>query len=189
MEEIYMKATGLRVCAAIIFLIGIVAGVIAFISADAAFTGVIALLLFVAIGFAIALILCIIANSKENKEKRANINAAMNAVEDVTVLDSDEIAIAEDVPAIDDIFADDEFLLDPIEEEAEVDAPKTKYQIVREKIIAHTPITEEHLDKAEKIGKVAIPVAAAASVVLMAAKLAGYQKNERRRRAFFDWIG
>lgn len=178
-----MKAKGLRVLAAIMFLVGIVAGVVALIVADATIKGVIALLLSVAIGLIVAIILCAVAN---NKEKRERIRASMNMVEDATILDSigsDEIAIADDVPAIDDIIDDDaDIIID------DIDAPKTKYQIVREKIIEHTPLTEEHLDKAEKIGKVALPVAAAASVLLMAAKLAGYQKSERRRRAFFNWI-
>lgn len=183
-----MKAKGLRVFAAIMFLVGIAAGVVALIVSDATLKGVIALLLSVAIGLVVAIILCAVAN---NKEKRERIRASMDVVDDASVFDpieNNEITIAEDIPAIDNILdEDDDFILDPINEDV-VDAPKTKYQIVREKIIEHTPLTEEQLDKAEKIGKVAIPVAAAASVVLMAAKLASYQKSERRRRAFFNWI-
>ena len=76
--------------------------------------------------------------------------------------------------------------VEPVEE---VELPKTKYQMVRDLIVEKTPITNEQIDKAEKIGKVAIPVAAAATVVLMAAKLVSYRKQEIRRRTFFDWLG
>ncbi|MBO7175615.1 MAG: hypothetical protein J6V57_07710, partial [Spirochaetaceae bacterium] len=65
----------------------------------------------------------------------------------------------------------------------------TKYQIVREKIVEKTPITEEQLTKAEKITKVAVPALAVCTVVLMAAKLSSYRKGEARRRTFYDWLG
>jgi hypothetical protein len=60
--------------------------------------------------------------------------------------------------------------------------------MVRDLVVEKTPITNEQIDKAEKIGKIAIPVAAVATVVLMAAKLSSYRKNEIRRRTFFDWL-
>ena len=101
---------------------------------------------------------------------------------DDVVFDETEVEI-EELPE----FNPEEALeVEPVEE---VELPKTKYQILRDKIVEHTPITYEQLDKAEKVGKVAIPVAAATAVVLMVAKLASYRKQEIRRRTFFDWLG
>ena len=101
-----------------------------------------------------------------------------------------EVAIEEEASEFGDL---PEFLpeegeveIEPVEE---VELPKTKYQMVRDLIVEKTPITNEQIDKAEKIGKVALPVAAAATVVLMAAKLVSYRKQEIRRRTFFDWLG
>ena len=192
-----MKAKGLRVVAGLIILIGIVAGVAALIIDNCGTMGIIALGLSVAIGIVIACILFTVAN---NKEKRERIRASMEAVEDASIFDAIEEPVVEDlvfdteVSEFGDIpeFVPEEdvdttdLIFDPIEEEVEV--PKTKYQMVRDFVVEKTPITNEQIDKAEKIGKVAIPVAAVATVVLMAAKLASYRKNEIRRRTFFDWL-
>ena len=118
--------------------------------------------------------------------------AAEEAVEDASIFDPVEEPAPE--VALEEVVSDLDELLDvPSEEEAEVveEAPKyhPAYQYVRDKIVEKTPITNEQLDKAEQIGKVAIPVAAAATVVLMAAKLVQYRKQEIRRRTFFDWLG
>jgi len=50
-------------------------------------------------------------------------------------------------------------------------------------------VTEEQLEKAEKIGKIAVPVGAACIVLAMAAKLKGYKAGEARRRTFYNWLG
>ncbi len=187
-----MKAKGLRVFAGLIILVGIVAGVVALILANGDPMGIVALGLSIAIGVVIACILFAVAN---NKEKRERIRASMEAVEDASIFDPIEEPVAEDIILDDTVseFGDlpefapeEEFAVEPVEE---VELPKTKYQILRDKIVEHTPITYEQLDKAEKVGKVAIPVAAAATVVLMVAKLASYRKSEIRRRTFFDWLG
>ena len=192
-----MKAKGLRVVAGLIILIGIVAGVAALIIDNCGTMGIIALGLSVAIGIVIACILFTVAN---NKEKRERIRASMEAVEDASIFDAIEEPVVEDlvfdteVSEFGDIpeFVPEEdvdttdLIFDPIEEEVEV--PKTKYQMLRDYIVEKTPIPNEQIDKAEKVGKVAIPVAAVATVVLMAAKLASYRKNEIRRRTFFDWL-
>ena len=189
-----MKAKGLRVFAVLMIFVGIIAGVAALILANGDPMGILALGLSIAIGVVIACILFAVAN---NKEKRERIRASMEAVEEASIFDPIEEPVVEDIVLDDTVsefedfseFApeEEEIAIEPVEEVVEL--PKTKYQILRDKIVEHTPITNEQIDKAEKIGKVAIPVAAVATVVLMAAKLASYRKNEVRRRTFFDWIG
>ena len=187
-----MKATGFRVIAVLFILLGVAAGAVAFVATDAAIEGIVALVLAVALGIVISLIFFALAN---NKEKREKIRASMEAVEDATVLDPIEEPVIDDV-VLDETEVEIEELPEFNPEEAlevepveEVELPKTKYQILRDKIVEHTPITYEQIDKAEKVGKVAIPVAAATAVVLMVAKLASYRKQEIRRRTFFDWLG
>ena len=187
-----MKAKGLRVFGGLIILVGIIAGVVALILANGDPMGIVALGLSVLIGVVIACVLFTVAN---NKEKRERIRASMEAVEDATVLDPIEEPVIDDV-VFDETEVEIEELPEFNPEEAlevepveEVELPKTKYQILRDKIVEHTPITYEQIDKAEKVGKVAIPVAAATAVVLMVAKLASYRKQEIRRRTFFDWLG
>jgi hypothetical protein len=193
-----MKATGFRVIAVLFILLGVAAGVVAFVATDAAIEGILALILSVALGVVISFIFFAIA---ANKEKRERIRASMEAVENATVLDPieepavEDIVLDEEIPnfeEIPDFNATEE--INFIEEPAEIieDAPKKyhpAYQYVRDKIVEKTPVTNEQIDKAEKIGKIAIPVAAVATVALMAAKLVSYRKNETRRRTFFDWLG
>ena len=196
MEENSMKAKGIRVIANLILWVGVIACLGGFILALLLSMGnpiglpteyvpdqwcYITLGLVFAVVLIVGIILHVVAG---NKEKREQIRACMEAVEEATVLDAEEEIeevveeeIPEEVVAVEETEA-------PAEE-----APKTKYQIVRETLIAKTPITEEQLDKAEKVGKVAIPVAAACTVVLMVAKLASYRKGEIRRRTFYNWLG
>ena len=188
-----MKAKGLRVFGGLIILVGIIAGVVALILANGDPMGIVALGLSVAIGVVIA---CILFAAANNKEKRERIRASMEVVEDATILDPieepvvDELVLDEEISDLEELpefNPEEEIAVEPVEEAVEL--PKTKYQILRDKIVEHTPITYEQLDKAEKVGKVALPVAAAATVVLMVAKLASYRKQEIRRRTFFDWLG
>lgn len=193
-----MKAKGLRVFAVILIFVGIIAGVVTLIIADGDPLGIPALALSVFIGVALACILFTIAN---NKEKRERIRASMEVVEDASIFDPIEDTVVEDDIILDDEVSefgdlpeflpeeeeDVDLMIEPVEEV--VEAPKTKYQILRDFVVEKTPITNEQIDKAEKIGKVAIPAAAVATVVLMAAKLASYRKSEVRRRTFFDWLG
>lgn len=192
-----MKATVFRIIAVLFILLGVAAGVVAFVATDAAIEGIIALVLSVALGIVISLIFFAIAH---NKEKRERIRASMEAVEDATILDP------VDEPAVQDIVLDDEVVdfeelpdLDTTEEVELIEDPAPvveeepkkyhpAYQYVRDKVVEKTPITNEQIDKAEKIGKIAVPVAAVATVALMAAKLVSYRKNETRRRTFFDWL-
>ncbi len=187
-----MKAKGLRVFAVLMIFVGIIAGVAALLLAQDDPMGIVALGLSVAIGIVIA---CILFAAANNKEKRERIRASMEAVEDATVLDPieepvEDVVFDEEVSEFGDLpeFVPEESEVE-VEAVEEVELPKTKYQILRDKIVEHTPITYEQLDKAEKVGKVAVPVAAAAAVVLMVAKLASYRKQEIRRRTFFDWLG
>ena len=193
-----MKAKGLRALAYIFILIGIIAGVVALVMSGASTEGIMIFGLAVALGVVIAIILFVAAN---NKEKRERIKASMEVVEDASIFDPvEEIAdeTADDLILVEDevvsefgdlpeFLPEDDMTLEPVEEV--VEAPKTKYQILRDYVVEKTPITNEQIDKAEKIGKVAIPVAAVATVVVMAAKLANYRKSAARRRTFFDWLG
>ena len=188
-----MKAKGFRVFAVLFILIGVVAGVVTSLFVNELLTRVIVLALCIAIGLVLAAIFFAIAN---NKEKRERIRASMEAVEDASIFDPIEEPVEEivlddttDFEEIPEFLPedDDALIVEPIE--TTIDAPKTKYQMLRDTIVEKTPITNEQIDKAEKIGKIAIPVAAAATVVLMAAKLANYRKQEVRRRTFFDWLG
>ena len=186
-----MKAKGLRVFGVLVILVGIIAGVVALLLSGFDTMGILALGLSTLIGVVIACILFAVAN---NKEKRERIRASMEAVEDATVLDPIEEPVVDDVLAetdaeieeLPEFNPEEDLAVEPVED---VELPKTKYQILRDKIVEHTPITYEQLDKAEKVGKVALPVAAAATLVLMVAKLASYRKQEIRRRTFFDWLG
>ena len=196
-----MKAKGLRALAYIFILIGIIAGVVALVMSGASTEGIMIFGLAVARGVVIAIILFVAAN---NKEKRERINASMEAVEDASIFDpveepveveeivADDIILVEDEEVsefgdLPEFLPEEDLALEPVEEV--VEAPKTKYQILRDYVVEKTPITNEQIDKAEKIGKVAIPVAAVATVVVMAAKLANYRKSAARRRTFFDWLG
>ena len=196
-----MKSKGIRVLANLILCVGVIACLVGFILALMLANGnnvlglatdyvpgaidylALAAILFIVI--IVAVILHIVAG---NKEKRERIRACMDIVEDASVLDpvEEEIVVEEEQPVELPELPEVELVEEPVEI---VEEPKTKYQLVREKIVELTPITEEQIDKAEKIGKVAIPVAATAAVVLMVAKLANYRKAEVRRRTFFDWIG
>ena len=196
-----MKAKGLRALAYIFILFGIIAGVVALVMSGASTEGIMIFGLAVALGVVIAIILFVAAN---NKEKRERINASMEAVEDASIFDpveepveveeivADDIILVEDEEVsefgdLPEFLPEEDLALEPVEEV--VEAPKTKYQILRDYVVEKTPITNEQIDKAEKIGKVAIPVAAVATVVVMAAKLANYRKSAARRRTFFDWLG
>ena len=193
-----MKAKGLRALAYIFILIGIIAGVVALVMSGASTEGIMIFGLAVALGVVIAIILFVAAN---NKEKRERIKASMEVVEDASIFDpveeiadetADDLILAEDEEVsefgdLPEFLPEEDLALEPVEEV--VEAPKTKYQILRDYVVEKTPITNEQIDKAEKIGKVAIPVAAVATVVVMAAKLANYRKSAARRRTFFDWLG
>ena len=174
-----MKAKGLRVFAVLMIFVGIIAGVVALIAAQGDPMGYVALGLSVVIGIVVA---CILFAAANNKEKRERIRASMEVVEEVAI--EEEASEFGDLPEF--LPEEGEVEIEPVEE---VELPKTKYQMVRDLIVEKTPITNEQIDKAEKIGKVALPVAAAATVVLMAAKLVSYRKQEIRRRTFFDWLG
>lgn len=193
-----MKAKGLRALAYIFILIGIIAGVVALVMSGASTEGIMIFGLAVALGVVIAIILFVAAN---NKEKRERIKASMEVVEDASIFDpveeiadetADDLILVEDEEVsefgdLPEFLPEEDLALEPVEEV--VEAPKTKYQILRDYVVEKTPITNEQIDKAEKIGKVAIPVAAVATVVVMAAKLANYRKSAARRRTFFDWLG
>lgn len=195
-----MKSKGIRVLANLILCVGVVACLVGFILAlmlangnnvlglDTDYIpGAIDYLALAAILFIVIIVAVILHVVAGNKEKRERIRACMDMVEDASVLDPvEEEIVVEDEPAELPELPEAELVEEPVEL---VEEPKTKYQLVREKIVELTPITEEQLDKAEKIGKVAVPVAATAAVVLMIAKLASYRKAEVRRRTFFDWIG
>ena len=187
-----MKAKGFRVFAVLFILLGLIVGVAAFLLIGEMPAKVIAAVLCAAIGIVLGVIFFTVASNKEKREKiRAAMEAAEEAVEDASILDAvEEEPVAE--ITLDEVASDLDELVEEIEEEAAAEETRNyhpAYKYVRDKIIEKTPVTEEQMDKAEKIGKVALPVAAAATVVLMAAKLVQYRKQEIRRRTFFDWLG
>jgi hypothetical protein len=191
-RKMYMKAKGFRVFAVLFILLGLIVGGVAFLLINEMPAKVITAVLCAAIGIVLAVIFFTVANNKEKREKiRAAMEAAEEAVEDASILDAvEEEPVAE--ITLDEVASDLDELVEEIEEEAAAEEARNyhpAYKYVRDKIIEKTPVTEEQMDKAEKIGKVALPVAAAATVVLMAAKLVQYRKQEIRRRTFFDWLG
>ncbi len=196
-----MKAKGLRIVANLILWIGVVASLLGLalallISNDLipglatdyqpATTDYIILGSILVGAIIIAIILHAIACVKE---RRARIAAcwAEAEVEDATVLDEEPVEeiveeeIIEEEPATEEIVEETEEVIE--------EAPKTKLDLVRAKIVEKTPITEEQLAKAEKIGKIALPIAGACIVVGMAAKLNCNRKKAARRRALYDWLG
>ncbi len=194
-----MKAKGLRIVANLILWIGVVASLLGLalallISNDLipglatdyqpTNTDYIILGSILVGAILISIILHIIACVKE---RRARIAAcwAEAEVEEATVLDEEPVEeeLIEEEP-IEEEPIEEEIIEEPVEE-----APKTKLDLVRAKIIEKTPITEEQLEKAEKIGKIALPIAGACIVVGMAAKLSCNRKKAARRRALYDWLG
>ena len=199
-----MKAKGLRIVANLILWIGVVAcllgAVLALLLSNGITFGIATDYVptttdFIVLGSALAvfiltaIILHVIANVKET---RARIAACWEELETVEVSEEELDAL---VAAEDEILEESEELAEQSEEaleeelEVEEDAPKSKLQFVKDKIIEKTPLTEEHLEKAEKVGKVAVPVAGAVAVLAMAVKLGSYRKQAKRRRLFYDWLG
>ncbi len=70
-----------------------------------------------------------------------------------------------------------------------VEEPKTKYQIVRQKVMEKTHITEEQIAKAKEAGKTALPaVAVAAAIGVLAVLAATETKSTKRRSSILDWF-
>lgn len=193
-----MKAKGLRIVANLILWIGVVACLLGAILALLLSNGItfgiatdyvptptdfIILGAALAVFIVVAIILHAIANVKE---KRARIAACWEELEATELLDEAEESVEEE-ELLEEEPAEVEEVVE--EEVVEEEAPKTKLQLVKEKIVEKTPLTEEQLDKAEQIGKVAIPVAGAVAVLAMAVKLGSYRKQARRRRQFYNWLG
>ena len=191
-----MKAQGLRIVANLILWIGVIAcllgAVIALLLSNGITFGIatdyvptstdfIILGVALAVFIVVAIILHIIANVKE---KRARIAACWAELEAAQALD-DAIEELDDEELLEE---EPEEVEETVEETAEEVVP-TKYQQIKAKIVEKTPLTEEQLDQAEKIGKVAVPVVGAVAVLAMAAKLGSYRKQAKRRRQFYNWLG
>ena len=198
-----MKSQGIRGFGVAFIIVGALAGIVAAFLNGEIFMRAIAAALCLLIGVVVGFIFFYIANNKEKAERiRAAMeaaDAAAAAVETATVLDPieetiDPLILVDSPAEFEEIpeflpDTDVELLVEPVEDVPAAPKYHPAYQYVRDKIIEKTPVTNEQMDKAEKIGKVAIPVAAATAVVLMAAKLVSYRKTEVRRRTFFDWLG
>ena len=128
----------------------------------------------------VGIILHIVANARA---KREAISECWDVVEDVDVMEAvEEEPVEEEAPV--------EEAIEEIVEEAPEVIEKTKIQVIREKIVEKTPLTEEQLAKVEKVGKVAVPVGIACIAMLaMASKIKGYKAGEARRRDFYNWLG
>ncbi len=136
-------------------------------------------------GVALFIVIAIVLHAVANvREKRLAIRECWNAAEEA------DAAVIGEEPETDENTTED-VETDATEDVADVEAEesKNKLQVIREKIVEKTPLTEEQLDKAEKIGKVAVPVGAACVVLLMAAKLKGYKASATRRQTFYKWLG
>ena len=200
-----MKAKGLRIVANLILWIGVVAcllgavlalllsnGITFGIATDYVPTATDFIILGVALAVFIrtAIILHVIANVKE---KRARIAACWAEAEAIDVLGEDIDELADEdaldvATATEELEADEEEIL--VEDEAaEEEAPVSKLQFVKDKIVEKTPLTAEQVDKAEKIGKIAVPVVGAVAVLAMTARLGSYRKQAKLRRLFYDWLG
>ena len=198
-----MKSQGIRGFGVAFIIVGALAGIVAaFLNGEIVMRAIAAALCLL-IGVVVGFIFFYVANNKEKAERiRAAMeaaDAAAAAVETATVLDPieetiDPLILVDSPAEFEEIpeflpDTDVELLVEPIEDTPAAPKYHPAYQYVRDKIVEKTPVTNEQMDKAEKIGKVAIPVAAATAVVLMAAKLVSYRKTEVRRRTFFDWLG
>ena len=200
-----MKAKGLRIVANLILWIGVVAcllgavlalllsnGITFGIATDYVPTTTDFIILGVALAVFIltAIILHIIANVKET---RARIAACWAELETVDVADeaieelADEEALAVEAATADLADAEEEIVVE--DEAVEEEVSVSKLQFVKDKIVEKTPLTAEQVDKAEKIGKIAVPVVGAVAVLAMTAKLGSYRKQAKRRRLFYDWLG
>ncbi|MBQ7336407.1 MAG: hypothetical protein IJW92_08050 [Clostridia bacterium] len=187
-----MKSKRIRLAAKLILWIGVIAGLLGC---------VLALLLamgnplgiptdyvpqtldfiIVAAGLVVVILVSIILHAVANGcEKREQIRACFEAAEAESVVE-EEVAEEPVEEAVEEVAE--------TEVEAVEEAPKTKLQIVRAKVMEKTHMTEEQMQKAEKIAKVAVPVGAACIVVGMALKLKGYRKQARMRQTFYKWLG
>ncbi len=199
-----MKAKGLRIVANLVLCIGVVASLAGLAVALLISNGLIGiatdyipqmidyiiLAAIFGVAFLAFLILHIVANVKAKRER---IAACWAEAEAAALLE--EAEIEEAIDEVEEDAADETVEEECAEEEAveecteEEVVTKTKLQIVREKILEKTPITEEQLDKAEKIGKVAIPVAGACLVLAVAAKAGSNRKKAARRQKLYKWLG
>lgn len=192
-----MKSKRIRLTAKLILGIGVVVGLLAC---------VIALLLsmnnpfgfptnyvpttmdFVWIGVelaAVILISIILFVAANGCEKREAIRACWQAAEETPVDEEETEELPEEASETETEDAE------AAEEGAETaeEAPKTRLQVVREKIMEKTGLDEEKLEKATKIGKVAIPVGAAVALIAMGATISSYRKKARYRQNFFRFLG
>lgn len=135
-------------------------------------------------GVALFIVIAIVLHAVANvREKRLAIRECWEAAEEA---DAAEACADDTAVSCEETEEDSDTTEATAEEEP---ASKSKLQVVREKIVEKTPLTEEQLDTAEKIGKVAVPVGAACVVLLMAAKLKGYKASAARRQTFYKWLG
>ena len=129
----------------------------------------------------IGVLIHVIANARA---KREAIRECWDVVEDADAIDAvEEEAVVEAVEEVEP---------EVVEETEEIadGSLKAKIQAIRVKIVEKTPLTEEQLEKVEKVGKVAVPVGIACITMLaMASKIKTYKAGEARRRSFYNWLG
>ena len=129
----------------------------------------------------LSVILFVIANAAEKREQIRACWAAAAAEEAVEAEEEEEVA-EETEEAVEE--ETEEVVEEVVEEQ-----PKTKLQVIREKLMEKAHISEEQYEKAKKVGKVAVPVGAAVVVLAMVAKLGRYQRQASFRRSFYKWLG
>ncbi len=213
MEEMNMKAKGLRLVANLVLCIGVVACLLGLVISLLISNGLIfgleptdyvpQMMDFIILGIALAVIvlafivLQIVANVKAKRERIAACWAEAEAAAILAeALEAEEAmnALAEEA-ALEEPVVEDEEAVEEVEEEAvEVEEvveelPLTKGQIVRQKIVENTPITEKQLETATKVGKIAIPVATTCLVIAAATKIGISCQKASNRQKFYKWLG
>ncbi len=195
MEEPTMKSKRIHLAANLVLWIGLIAGllgcIVALLLAEGNPLGLPTDyvptqndFIYIGIGLAaiivISIILHVIANCCASREK---IRAcwAEAAVEEAPVEEAPvEEAVEETVEE------------EAVEEIAE-EEPKTRLQIIYaniyDKVKEKTNLTDEQLEKAKKVGKVALPVGAACVSLAVLAKLGHYRKQAKNRAQFYKWLG
>ncbi len=86
-----------------------------------------------------------------------------------------------------------EEMVEEIVEEVVEEEPKTRMQVIYaniyDKVKEKTNMTDEQMETAKKVGKVALPVGAACISLAVLAKLGHYRKQAKNRAMFYKWLG
>ncbi len=212
-----MKAKGLRLVANLVLCIGVVACLLGLVISLLISNGLIFgieptdyvpelkdfIILGVALGVIVVafIVLQIIANVQATRERIAACWEEAEAaalLEEALAAEEEMNALAEveqNAEAVEGEEATEETAEEAVEEATEVTAeepeevPLTAGQVVSQKIVENTPITEKHLETAAKVGKIVVPVATACLMIVAAAKVGESCQKTSNRKNFYKWLG